>query len=408
MNWLVIPLANYLDWDKVLIASRLVTAFATLATTCVLIWFSYFIMQRNLLLSMLVGLIYLSGELLLRHGWLAYSDPLFALFIFTSIAASWTALNSNKQVYFIISMFALIFAFLSKALTCYVFYGISIGVLHYKHPNRRLLLKPYFLMSSSIAFAFPVAWSLLLNYMSTTPDVARENTIISDILNKLPLTNSLSIDFKSYLWSLVVYPLDTLLRLLPISGLVVFYYFKTKMHTKQLSAFSNTQSILLLIILLNSIPYWLAIEKNTRYLLPLYPFIALLFGSYIYSLGTRIINLSIGFLILGLTIKYSLLFFPESYSCHRGDFKSAATSILNETKDAPLFGLELTAKALTLMAHINTAQLPNAPLKRADICAAVELLPKGYVISSKHLPNTQIVKQYQFGNDIFYLLSWER
>jgi hypothetical protein len=155
-------------------------------------------------------------------------------------------------------------------------------------------------------------------------------------------------------------------------------------------------------------PYCLAIEKNTRYLLPLYPFIALLFGSYIYSLGARVINLSMSSLILALVIKYCLLFFPESYSYHRGDFKEAASSILNETKDAPLFGLELTAKALTLMAHINTAQLPNAPLKRADICFALELLPKGYVISSKHLPNTEIVKQYQLGNNIFYLLYWER
>ncbi len=54
MNWLIIPLAKYLGWDKVLIASRLVTAVATLATTWVLMLFSYFLMQRNLLLSMLI------------------------------------------------------------------------------------------------------------------------------------------------------------------------------------------------------------------------------------------------------------------------------------------------------------------------------------------------------------------
>jgi hypothetical protein len=96
-NWLIIPVANLLGWDHMLAAARLVAASASVPTGLVLAW-----LARNLggtrTLAALSALIYLSGDVLFYHGWLAYSDPLFGLFVFTSIACLWVALHQDRPI----------------------------------------------------------------------------------------------------------------------------------------------------------------------------------------------------------------------------------------------------------------------------------------------------------------------
>jgi 4-amino-4-deoxy-L-arabinose transferase-like glycosyltransferase len=85
LNWLIIPLADFLGWEHVLIASRLVAACATISTGLVLAWLVAALTfdQR---LAAFAALVYLTSDALVYHGWGAYTYPLFAFFAFAAIA----------------------------------------------------------------------------------------------------------------------------------------------------------------------------------------------------------------------------------------------------------------------------------------------------------------------------------
>src|SRR5690242_17972844 len=124
LNWLVIPLAEALGWQHVLIASRLVATMATLGAGLVLAWLTLHL-TRNRTLAALSAAVFLSGDVLFYRGWLAYSDPLFMLFVFGAIACLWVSVLEKRGALLWLAMLCLTCGFLAKVQTAYLFYLIS-------------------------------------------------------------------------------------------------------------------------------------------------------------------------------------------------------------------------------------------------------------------------------------------
>src|SRR5205823_12841795 len=139
--WLTLPILVVLGWANVLIATRLVTVTATLLTGVVLAWLVHRLFGDRVAAA-LAALIYLSGDTLIYHGWLAYSDPTYAFFIFAAIACLWVAVAERRIALLLLAAVALAAAALTKALTGYLFYGVFGLVLLWRHANGRFLLKP--------------------------------------------------------------------------------------------------------------------------------------------------------------------------------------------------------------------------------------------------------------------------
>src|SRR5258705_13382463 len=89
-NWLILPLAEVFGWDRMLLASRLVTATATVITGLTLAWLTLNL-TRNRALAAFAAVVFLSGDVLFYRGWLAYADSLMMLCVFGAIACLWVA-----------------------------------------------------------------------------------------------------------------------------------------------------------------------------------------------------------------------------------------------------------------------------------------------------------------------------
>ncbi|MBX9705135.1 MAG: glycosyltransferase family 39 protein, partial [Gammaproteobacteria bacterium] len=172
--WFISPLTALMGLKYVLVASRLVTLLATLVTAAVLFGFCLKL-SKNKFLAWLSVAIFLTGDLLFTRGWLAYSDSLFSLCTFSSIACLWIAVQENKRRWLIIATLSIIGAFLTKALTVYFFYGVAVFVLFVYHPNRKFLLKASVITSHVIAILIPTIWLLYVN--------PADRWMISDILD---------------------------------------------------------------------------------------------------------------------------------------------------------------------------------------------------------------------------------
>src|SRR5665647_2906208 len=96
-NWLMVPVANGIGWENVLIAARIVTVAATWGTSLIIAWLAQQLWRENLV-SWMAALLYLvTADVLLYRGWLSYADPLFAMFVALAIAQTWVACLRNRQ-----------------------------------------------------------------------------------------------------------------------------------------------------------------------------------------------------------------------------------------------------------------------------------------------------------------------
>src|SRR5450759_3186752 len=140
-SWLMIPLAQLVGWSHVLVASRIITVCATLGTSLTVAWLAQQL-WRDKTIAWMAALLYLvTADVLLYRGWLSYADPLFAMFVVLAIALAWVACLRSSYPLLAGAMLAVFAAFLTKALTAYVFLGVGLLVFLRDAGFRRFLLR---------------------------------------------------------------------------------------------------------------------------------------------------------------------------------------------------------------------------------------------------------------------------
>jgi 4-amino-4-deoxy-L-arabinose transferase-like glycosyltransferase len=154
----------------ILIAARLITASATLLTGLTLAWLIRRIF-KDPLFAAFGAAVFLSGDMLLWRGWLAYSDPTFSFFTFGAMACLWVAAEERRLALLALAALGLIGSFLTKIPTGYVYYGVLAAVLIWQHPNRKFLFTPWSISIHLIAVAFPIIWNYAITADSVFPTV---------------------------------------------------------------------------------------------------------------------------------------------------------------------------------------------------------------------------------------------
>lgn len=404
-NWLIIPLASFLGFEHVLIASRLIAASASFLTGLVLVWLVGQLF-RNRNLAWFAGSIYLSGDLLFRRGWLAYADPLFSLFVFSAISCLWVGLEKKRSSLFALANLALIAAFLSKALTAYSFYFIAFAVLFWRHHNRRFLLSPLSILFHLMGLLFPLFWNAF------TGEGAHGQTMMVDVLSRLSESET---HFKEHLIKIITYPFSTLLYWMPASGVLVYLFLQNRKNKTHLLADLKLDnhhfafvSIAFWILCLNYIPYWLAPQNRIRYILPLYPFFALI-AAYIISTAkesmVRITCTLLGVLVL---IKFCFGFFGYTFIQNkmRGDYLEVAEAVFQKTGQFPVYINDDSATGLSVTAHLNVLRLPMPPLTRCRNRDSIKENGGGFYLvnNPEDYKNTKIFEIYKLGRNTVYLL----
>lgn len=387
-NWLMIPVAHMIGWDQVLLASRIVTVTATLGTGFITGWLAQQLWHDRSI-AWMAGLLYLlTADVLLYRGWLSYSDPLFAMFVVLSMGQAWVACLHRSYLLLGAAMLVAFGAFLTKALTAYVFLGVGMLVLLLDKDDRRFLLSPQAWLIYLLALLLPLAW-----FSHGTNDMTQHHKMLGDIVGKLSFH-----DLSAYVTRLFVYPVDMFARLLPGSFFVAYFLLR-----RRELIFGQTRFVrqCLLLALLNFLPYWLAPYGGASYVLPIYPFLALPAAFLVvrHPGSLRVRHWLVGMLITGMLMH--LFAFPYYQRVVRGEnYREMAQEIIEKYGSYPLYASNDSSVGLSIVANINSLRQGKPALVRPP--AEFE---NGIVIAytPDDVPGT-LLRMLSNDNDAVYLI----
>ncbi|MFQ5519144.1 MAG: ArnT family glycosyltransferase, partial [Mariprofundus sp.] len=220
-HWPVIGICKLIGWQHVDIAIRLVSVIATWLSAIVAgLTATWLFEPHGQKAGWLAALVYLSmGEVAFWYGWLGYVDATFGFFIFAAIASLWYAIEKEHFGFFLVSLFLISLAFLTKNITAYALYGASGLVLLWQLKRWSLLKQIHFLLAGLLALMIPVLWQAFVVPSGQNTAV----TTIGDVLR-----NFIGYGLLDYLNHWITYPFVFLFRALPISLFLVWLWLSKK------------------------------------------------------------------------------------------------------------------------------------------------------------------------------------
>jgi 4-amino-4-deoxy-L-arabinose transferase-like glycosyltransferase len=350
MNWLVIPIADLIGWTHVLFATRLVSVIATLGTIGWLFWLSrrLFGDQHFALFTALAGLA--MADLSLYRGWLAYTDPIFAFFTFGAMATLWVATIERHRGWLLLSVVLVSCALLTKAFTAYIFYGTAAFVLLWNRDKRVFLLSLASLLIFSLALVTPFIW-----FTSLPQTSGHSGSMFGEILQKLSAQNAAAY-FKHFL----LYPFETLFRLSPAALLAIYLLLRKRVTHVETLPLPMREAILITLLCL--LPYWLSPQGGIRYLLPIYPFVALIAARFIWRADATALALRWFAALIVFKFVFALFLFPWYQNHFRGaNYVHAAHDIVIQAGAHPLYVNDPRSVSENIVSEIDLRRLPHRP-----------------------------------------------
>ena len=392
MNWLAVPLANLLGWSHVLIAIRLLSVLATLGSAVWLYWLCRKLFADRSF-ALFAALSFLSlADLQLYRGWLAYTDPLFSFFTFAAMATLWVASLERQRGWLLMSVVMVSCALLTKAFTAYIFYATVIFVLLWQRNTRQFLLSPLSLLVLCSTLIAPYAW------FSSLPHKGGQSSamMLNEILIKLMPENG-----WAYLQRLFTYPLETAFWLSPVALLAVYLLLRRRVWQAE-TASLNFQGALL-VTALSILPYWLAPQGGIRYLLPVYPMIALVAARTIWRSGEAARKLAARWFAVLIAFKFlfALLLFPYYQHAYRGEnYVATAHLIAKRTAGFPVYGKDFRSTGENIIGQLDIDRLPLPP-----VALPPDDWDNGYWLGPDADDRIgKVVEKYVVAKDEFYLL----
>lgn len=353
-NWLIMPFSALAGWEHVLTVTRILAIAATLLTALTLAWLAQRLF-RDRIFAAFAALAYLTmADVLLYHGWLGYVDPLFAMFIFAAISTLWVGVHEQRVGLVAMAGILLTCAFLSKALTAYIFFGTAVFVLLFNARQRSFLLRWPVLLILTATFIAPKIW-----YGFIPSGHSQGNRMFAEILYKMDFQG-----VSDYLLRLVAYPVEILVWLSPVAGLALYFVLR-KRGWKGAGEEHRLFMVACWMLLLCFLPYWLSPKGGMRYLMPIFPLLGLMCARIIWLSGeaaratTR--KWIVGAIIFKLVV--ALAIFPYYQHVYRGEnYALAARDILQRTQGHPLYITDSSSAGLSIGGYINIARPDQAAI----------------------------------------------
>ncbi len=271
-NWLIIISSHIFGWDT--ITARAVSLFFTLANTLLVSLFTYRLF-KNLEISLLSGLIFITfGDVLYWYGWLAEIDITLTFFVFLLFITIFEYYKTEKKVYAVFSGFISGLIFMLKGFPAFAFYGLSLIALSLFKKYIFLIFKREFIFSHIIFITTSFVWLIFSD--NPTAYVTR---LWEESFSRVESSS----DFKKFLFHLITYPLLHIKQLLPSSLFLIYILLNRKLKV----SLNEDLKFLLLLIGFNYLPYILSATSQGRYVLPLFPVVAILTGFVIYNFSNE-------------------------------------------------------------------------------------------------------------------------
>jgi len=389
-NWIIIVLCQFTGWENMLAVARAVTIAATLSSGLVLAWLARHVTGDREFAAFAAVVYLMLADVVFYRGWLAYVDPLFGFFVFASIACLWVACREGRSSLLALAVAVLTAGFLSKALTAYVFYGIAALVLARDRAARRFLLSPTSLAMHAAGVAALAAW-----YGVLLGGEGQGGRMFREIVDKL-----LPGGVLDHLWKLVDYLFETFVKLAP-AGLLAAYYCWRRRHVADHAP--QAFQVAAAIAFFNFLPYWLAPQSHSRYLVPLYPLAGLICAHLIWRgrPASIVVTQRWFYGLLAVKLALAIVLFPYYQRVYRGEnYAQAARAILDRTAGQPLYSVNVAASGLTVKAYIDLTRLGPPPLEFPPA-----QWDNGFVIAYAPDENLgRVAASYRLGSNELFLL----
>ena len=390
-NWLIILVSSVVGWDHAPGVTRAIMMVSTAASGAMVAFLAQRLCGNALLAALAAAIAVTFGDILLYRGWLGYRDPLLGMLVFGAMAALWLAVASRRAVWLIATLLFASAAFLTKGIIVYAFIGAAVLVFLGQREARGYLLKPAPLLLAALTLSVPFLWAQWLG-----GDQAHNSRLAAEIVDKLMPQSA-----GAYLLKLIVYPLETLLRLAPVSLLVLWWLWRRRAFQ---NGVKNPMVITsLAIVAVAFIPFWLAPQSHFRYLLPLLPLIALALAAVLCELGDDSVRVAMRWMWAMVALKFllAIVIFPLYQNQVRGEnYALVARQVIQRSAGFPLYSHDVSAAGQSVTAYVNIQRLPQRVLTFAPA-----QWDNGYALSNT--PDSTLGKvaaQYPLGGDTLYLM----
>ena len=383
-NWLIIISSYIFNWSE--FTARFVSL-TSLGLTLILIYRFTIKTLRDKYIALLSMLIYLTFlDVLFWYGYLAEIDITLDFFIFLTAYFQIFGFLERNNRYIYISAFLIGLTFLLKGFPAYLFYALTfIALVIY---TKRF--KEFFNLSWWIGTALALAIPLTVFYLS-----GNLNVYINSLLTESLVRTQGETEVLKFLKHLIVYPMLNFKQLLPSSIFLIIALYLLKKNNNL--TINNTIKLLLIIVFINYLPYLVAVESRGRYILPLFPFIAIIFAYYISKIEKErflkafyytliifiVLRLALG--IVGFPI---LMKFKESRKRIAYDISKTI-----DLKKSIAFDC-ISEKSVAVYLDF----IRNKPVLRSEI-----LKDYDYLIDCKKWNNLKLIKSYKMKKITIYL-----
>ncbi|HQT82104.1 MAG: hypothetical protein B7Z60_06400 [Ferrovum sp. 37-45-19] len=345
--WAIGLMAQITGFKYIVVAARLVSLFATLGMAALTAVLARTVINDKIFIVLSALITLTLGDLYFYRGWLAYADPLMGFFTMAAVTVMYFAIRKNSWALMILSALSIGAAFLTKSLTPFAIWYSAFIVFSWNTQDKRLHFSPL----TSLGLPLPVLMAYFwFSFVSVHHNMG--HSMLSDILQKVLATESM----LQYLKKIIVFPFSTALNLSPWVPLALIVLFRQRQTIHPLVR------QLLLLVLINLIPYWLAPQSHIRYLIGLYPLIGLI-CAYLLWQSSPVIILWVKRLLLTVVILkwlFGLFLYPYYQEHIRGlNYVQVAQNLLSTAHGLPIYNHDGRSVALNIVNELDRRMYPH-------------------------------------------------
>lgn len=390
-NWLIILACKVIGWEHAPAAGRLVMMVSTAVSGLIAAYLAQRLYRNAVVTALAAAITVTFADILLYRGWLGYRDPLLAMLVFGAVAALWLAVHTRQVRWLWGTLLFSSAAFLTKGIIAYAFVGAAALVFLLQRDGRSAFLRPLPVLIAAMTLCMPLVWSHWV-----VGDQSHSVRLASEIGTKL-----MPQGIMPYLWKWVAYPLETLLRLAPLSLLALWWAWRRRLPSGWIAdPYVRTA---LIIATISFVPFWLAPQSHFRYVLPITPLLAMVLATVISRMNDLTVRMAFRWLWAAVALKLVLavVLFPLYQHQYRGEnYAAVVREVLQRTGDAPLYSNDVSAAGLSVTAYINLRRLPRPVLTFAPVEWS-----NGFVLfNAPDQALGKVAAQFRLAGDTIYLL----
>ncbi|SNR69944.1 ArnT family glycosyltransferase [Desulfurobacterium atlanticum] len=273
-NWIILLFSGFNPKFINEFTMRLPSLITTVLTASGIYMFSKKFLREKV--AVLSSIIFLTiGLVSIEYSTKCEPDMIFTFFVFLSISLWYTFFEKGEKLKgWILGYLFSSLAFLTKGLPGLAFFLISVFTILFYRKQWKEFFQPAHFLGAIIGISPFVMW-----VVSISPEKALL-TLWKEAARRTALTNSL---LKTLKGMALFFPM-LFYALIPWSAAMAFEFYKKRVNCnfKYLKNNKFLKEIALLIVA-NLILYFLSPRTRMRYLIPIFPFISIIFSSILYE-----------------------------------------------------------------------------------------------------------------------------